>query len=292
MAAARMAGVHSVHGRSARRARTRSVGRAETRGEGSPLVRPQSAPAGEYLSEGITQCGGSSSSGKRVDITTRAALEPPERYLWRFGYGRRVGAPHPRLELAVEGHAEEDGYTMYFISAALRVSQQMPSLMGKYQNAAWPAPIPSNTQAPACQPPQLKDDIQWLCRRRLCDLREDLHDRVKEYVGLPFYESHFSEAPFARHGGLPGTTARLAAWMSALAACANDGALDVVLHAYVLRFLHAPVPEESDAALLHAMGRCTVCTLTVETPQKNLCNRCLAHRGLDETLVMEFAPAG
>merc|ERR1711957_150162 len=106
------------------------------------------------------------------------------------------------------------------------------------------------------------------------------------------YESHFAEAPFARHGGLPGTSTRLAAWLGALASCANNGALDPELHAYVLRFLHAPVPEDSDMALLKAVGRCTVCTLTIEMDCKDLCNRCAIKSGCYETPVLEYAPAG
>merc|ERR1712232_685183 len=89
----------------------------------------------------------------------------------------------------------------------------------------------------------------------------------------------FGEAPFARHGGLPGTTARLDEWLTVLAASANTGKMDVALLSYIMKFLQAPVPTDSESAWSQATGRCNVCLKrNVEVPGRDLCERCLAVR--------------
>mmetsp|Transcript_70985 Transcript_70985/g.140962 ORF Transcript_70985/g.140962 Transcript_70985/m.140962 type:complete len:251 (-) Transcript_70985:57-809(-) len=197
------------------------------------------------------------SSAVQLDVKARACREEPQQYLWRFGYGRADGKPEPTLKIEVNGHEEEDGHTWYNVSASL----------SRIVDEAIQVAAPANDGT----------ELAWSARRRLCDLREELHDRVKDMLG-PDYATHFDETPFARHGGPPGTTARLRDWLTTLASCANRGALEPRVLAYVLRCLEAPVPEASDLALLQAMGRCAVCTLRVDTPGMDVCKRCEAVR--------------
>jgi len=197
------------------------------------------------------------SSAVQLDVNSRACREEPPQYLWRFGYGRTDGKPEPTLRIEVNGHEEEDGHTWYTISASL----------SRLVNEAIQVAAPASDGT----------DIVWSVRRRLCDLRDELHDGVKEMLGSN-YASHFDETPFARHGGLPGTTSRLREWLATLASCANRGVLEPKVLASVLRSLEAPVPEASDLALLQAMGRCAVCTLRVDTPGMDVCKRCEAVR--------------
>lgn len=193
------------------------------------------------------------SSAVQLDVKARACREEPQQYLWRFGYGRTDGKPEPTLKIEVRGHEEDDGHTWYHIDASLsRIVDEAIQV-----------------QAPATD----GTEIAWSVRRRLCDLRDELHDRVKDMLGSS-YASHFDDTPFARHGGPPGTTARLREWLATLARCANRGVLEPKDLAYVLRCLEAPVPEASDLALLQAMGRCAVCTLRVDTPGMDVCKRC------------------
>merc|ERR1712217_285678 len=126
---------------------------------------------------------------------------------------------------------------------------------------------------PMMEPDMEPNEIAWVSKVRLCSLREQLHDRVKEALG-PAYHVHFNETPFAYHGGLPGTTTRLKRWLTTLAKCFNEAILSPPLAAEVLRFFQAPVPTDSDAALLHVMGRCQVCTLPVESSNDENCQRC------------------
>lgn len=187
------------------------------------------------------------------------------RYLWRFGYNRAASTPNPRLQITVEGHEEDFGHTWYIINITVdRSVVQVPNQqeVGEEKSADNETAVEKGVE-----------DIEWVVKKRLCDLREELHDRVKERMG-PAYSAYFDGTPFARHGGLPGTTARLRAWLASLAECSNKGALNADILAFVLRFLDAPVPAESETALLQAVGRCTVCTLLVEVPGRNVCVRC------------------
>jgi hypothetical protein len=75
-------------------------------------------------------------------------------------------------------------------------------------------------------------------------LREELHDRVKEQLGAEAYERHFGHTPFARAGGPRGTTARLRAWIDALAESVNSGRCPPSLVALTLLFFGAPPPTD------------------------------------------------
>lgn len=131
---------------------------------------------------------------------------------WRVRPGT-LAATHaavPRMELRVAGHEEVDGRTMYTI---------------------------------ACSLIDMSVRTDWVTKRRLVQLREDLHDSVKAELGDD-YQSHFANAPFAHKGGVPGTTARLDTWFSTLADCISRGQAPPVVVALVLYFLEAPEPEK------------------------------------------------
>merc|ERR1712125_183564 len=110
----------------------------------------------------------------------------------------------------MDGHYEEYGCTMYEITCILKVEGMRRAM--------------------------------WFCNKRLCDLREHLHDVVHEAL-QDKYSTYFGASPFARHGGLPGTTARLTKWLASLAQCLNQGVLSDTC-ALILCFLCAPTPEE------------------------------------------------
>eukprot|EP00929_Paragymnodinium_shiwhaense_P061698 TRINITY_DN3083_c2_g1_i1.p1 TRINITY_DN3083_c2_g1~~TRINITY_DN3083_c2_g1_i1.p1 ORF type:complete len:506 (-),score=117.75 TRINITY_DN3083_c2_g1_i1:98-1579(-) len=152
---------------------------------------------------------GASFEDKEGLAAFEAALE---KYILRL----HAAPDEPVLKLScfVIGHIEEDGHTLYEMSCVLR---------------------PDNGGGPP---------IVWNCRARLRELRTFLHDHVKEYLG-PLYAASFNEAPFARHGGLPGTSSRLNAWFAKLATLLNGGALPPSLHAHVLCFLDTPLPEDA-----------------------------------------------
>merc|ERR1712232_239827 len=85
-------------------------------------------------------------------------------------------------------------------------------------------------------------------------LRESLHDPVKQSLGLAKYKSHFLGASFARRGGLPGTTSRLQGWFTALTACLNSGVCSPSDTAFVLQFLDTPLPSNEQSPVEADLG--------------------------------------
>lgn len=118
-------------------------------------------------------------------------------------------APGSQLELRVAGHHEADGHTWYEIECCLTA-------------------------------PQLRK-LNWQAKRRLVHLREELHDAVKVHMSSSYGE-HFGATPFAHKGAPRGTTARLTAWLGALAACINAGGCSPRVVSLTLKFLDAPEP--------------------------------------------------
>jgi len=86
---------------------------------------------------------------------------------------------------------------------------------------------------------------QWMVRRRLAHIRALLHDPVKRELSDE-YNHHFKKARFARHGGLPGTTARMQSWFAALAKASLSGAISPALMARIICFLEAPTLHEHE----------------------------------------------
>lgn len=116
----------------------------------------------------------------------------------------------PELHLAVAGHVKAHGHTVYNVECSLAKAGE------------WHSPF-----------------LQWRSQRRLSELREGLHDPVK--VGLMGgYVAHFSQAPFAAKGHLPGTTSRLDLWCKRLAMVLNQRQAQPYLMAQALRLLEAP----------------------------------------------------
>lgn len=88
---------------------------------------------------------------------------------------------------------------------------------------------------------------RWQVERRLAHMRALLHAPVRSALGKA-YDEHFQGAHFARHGGPPGTTARLEAWLAAYAGAINSSKVSPVLVAATLRFLEAPEDPSAVAA--------------------------------------------
>merc|ERR1719420_2415483 len=74
-------------------------------------------------------------------------------------------------------------------------------------------------------------------------MRSRLYEPVKNELDEPRYAGIFADEPFARYGGLPGTTARLHAWCGALAGALSNGRLTPKLTAQILLFLEMPERE-------------------------------------------------
>jgi len=162
-------------------------------------------------------------------------VEVPE-YLKRFGYfasshnAWESGGEQPQLWMGViDGHKEKGTpytHTWYALHSRL---------------------------ASAGKPP-----YKWQVERRLAHLRACLHDPLRRELGRD-YDRHFKNASFAHHAGPPGTTAKLEAWLSALAKVINGGKASPSLVAATLCFLEAPdLAEATFVASLPVSPRCSV----------------------------------
>lgn len=127
----------------------------------------------------------------------------------------------PTFDLQVQGHDEVEGHTLYLLKGSLKAG--MLGAAG----------------------------LEWRTRRRLVQLREDLHDSIKEELDET-YRLYFASAPFAHQGGIPGTTARLNTWCGALASCVNSGKAPPTVVALVLHFLEAPEPPQGQQQAVEA----------------------------------------
>lgn len=130
---------------------------------------------------------------------------------WHATWSKYPEYGFPKLELRVDGHEEAGGHTYYNIECTILCIGE------------------------SC--------LSWRVPRRLCDLRARLHDPVKQALRNDIYSEYFGATPFARSGGMWGTTARLDAWCKSFAHCFNSGQVPPLLLAMVLRFLHAPQPS-------------------------------------------------
>lgn len=150
-----------------------------------------------------------------MDETDKPYLE---RYLYAPLDGSRWLVPPglersgPQLYVRIHGHSEIDGHTFYQLQCGLLLCGSRI--------------------------------LEWMAPRRLLSLREGLHDPLKTTLGSD-YVQHFAGAPFARRGGLPGTTQRLQAWFGALAEATNSGRCSPGVVAFVLQFLDTPPPDQS-----------------------------------------------
>lgn len=137
---------------------------------------------------------------------------PP--YLAQFGFEAEDArkwhdAGAARLDAQLVHHAEQGGHTWYTIRCALSADGT-------------------------------RDRQEWSVTRRMEHIRVHLHDRVREELGPKTYEERFAAAPFARRFGLPGTSSRVGAWLSALAGHVSAGRVPPTVAAQFLRFLAAP----------------------------------------------------
>lgn len=154
---------------------------------------------------------------------------PPSRsgaalYLTLFGYRATDGyrwsptcAPWPRFKIHVTMHAEINNHTWYLIKCSLSLGAT-------------------------------SEPMEWYAARRLCHIRKFLYDHVKREFGYE-YKRHFADSPFAHHGAIAGTSARLNAWCNALTACINRGIASPYIVALTLKILDAPHLHALDSYL-------------------------------------------
>jgi len=145
---------------------------------------------------------------------------------------------HPELCLQVTGHAEAFGHTWYHVRCSL-----------------------------GC--PWSGANLQWQAKWRLVHLRKFLHGPVKSSLG-PTYERFFARAPFARKGGLPGTTFRLDAWCKALARCINLRACPPGLVWLTLSFLQVPDSPTVPWSGAASEAKSALLNCEVKPPEVNL----------------------
>lgn len=154
--------------------------------------------------------------------STQEQLEDPDLvpFLSRYGYtadtasswqtaASSSGDSTPLLAIHVTGHEEKDGHTWYRVVCSLSSAKIKP--------------------------------LNWTVLRRLSQLREDLHNPVKASLAKS-YDTYFSRTPFAHMGGPRGTTARLDAWIDALASCINVRNCPPSVVGVALRFIEVPPP--------------------------------------------------
>ncbi|CAK0861640.1 unnamed protein product, partial [Prorocentrum cordatum] len=127
------------------------------------------------------------------------------------------------LSLQVQGHEERDSHTWYLLECSLTSDQQGGGR------------------------------TDWQVARRLWHLRTWLYERIKLRLGAAYVEL-FVDVPFARRGGVSGTTERLQAWLAHLACLINAGRVPPSAAALALTFLQAPEKagtraEDGSAAL-------------------------------------------
>ncbi|CAK9013131.1 Hypothetical protein SCF082_LOCUS11795 [Durusdinium trenchii] len=132
-----------------------------------------------------------------------------ESYLRSRGFEKTLHAGKwPQLEILVRQHEEEYGHTWYRLDCTIQ-----------YPGA---------------------ETYVWYTSKRLRHFRERLHDRLKEELCPEDYEQLFASAPFARHGGLSGTTKRLSAWCGTLARSLSQEEFSQQLLVLVLCFIDTP----------------------------------------------------
>lgn len=145
--------------------------------------------------------------------------QPADVQSWRAPPGANGTLSCPRLQLRVAGHEELEGHTWYSLECRLQGGANF-----------------GNTWCPSAP-------LFWKVRRRLSQLRTQLHDQIKDLLDGG-YEARFKNAHFAPAGGLPGTTAKLQRWFTALTSCVNGGHCPPLMVALILRFLEAPKASE------------------------------------------------
>eukprot|EP00927_Polykrikos_kofoidii_P078281 TRINITY_DN75128_c0_g1_i1.p1 TRINITY_DN75128_c0_g1~~TRINITY_DN75128_c0_g1_i1.p1 ORF type:complete len:442 (+),score=55.84 TRINITY_DN75128_c0_g1_i1:63-1388(+) len=164
--------------------------------------------------------------------------EDNDSYLLRLGFIDE-DAP-PLLNISVVGHEEETLHgegaltcTLYEIHCSLS---------------------PVGVTPTAGDELSMRLTTQWRCKRRLCDIRSDLHDKFKKKIGAA-YMNWFRNTPFARRGGIKGTTGRLRAWFMTFADYFNTVTTDKKTKEKWLRFLGAPgKPRRSRAGSASTSG--------------------------------------
>jgi len=155
----------------------------------------------------------------KTDNRLNIAKNNPDQFLVSLGLGGGWPSKDSRqLSITVTGHEEKCRCTYYQMKCELR------------------GPNDRDRSFPS-----------WHCEMRLCEIRDEIFDKLVEALGDEAYEVLFSEAPFALRGGLPGTTARLKDWMDAFAACFNGGHLESQFCAHCLGQIQAPVLSNSNA---------------------------------------------
>jgi len=119
----------------------------------------------------------------------------------------------PVLTLMAEGHSKVEGHTLYKVRCRIEGGQGL---------------------------------ISWHVTRRLSQIRQGVYQPV--FAALcDDYAKLFSQTPFARHGGLRGTTTRLTKWLANLARCVNQGKVHPELLASILVFFEAPtLPDHGE----------------------------------------------
>lgn len=144
--------------------------------------------------------------------------EAVPRFLEPYGYGANTAlewgaAAIPELSLQVHGHKKVGGYVYYDIECELAELGQ------------WQSPL-----------------RKWTATRRLGQLREGLHNPVKNELGSE-YRTKFQGTHFAHKVAVRGTTSRLDGWCRKLAGCLNNKELPPVVASIALQLL---MPDNSE----------------------------------------------
>lgn len=194
----------------------------------------------------------------RWQLEARAQPKKPDfvlKYLALFGYAAAdvlKWAPAeedgPTLAFWLDnigehlGHQEHGGHTWYMVQCDL----------GPVPGAEPPAAGAPLSPAGGKATGGGERHLSWRAPRRLVQLRESLHDPVKDALGRR-YAGFFKETPFAKRGGPKGTSLRLRHWLDRLAGLINRRAVSPFITALTLLFLRGPATDVM-ATLAAPMG--------------------------------------
>jgi len=161
-------------------------------------------------------CGSFAPSADVVPYLTAFGYDVEDRCTWRQPSASSEEGP-PRLTFILSASEKTSGTTRYLFGCSLT--------------------------GPGCQ------YQGWKCQKRLEELRQALHDHVKDDLG-PNYKTLFADAHFPFNtiaGGMtvPGTTARLCKWVATLAYNINRAKISPSAVAYVLEYFEAHPTKET-----------------------------------------------
>jgi len=151
----------------------------------------------------------------------------------------RSGQDQPQIRLHLDSHIEKAGHSSHIES--------------HFTHTWYVVQCSLDLKRPQGQ-------FEWQAPRRLAQLRVGLHDPLKA-LDAGVYSEFFGGTPFAQHGGLRGTTARLQAWLASLSNLLNGEKCTPAAVALIMKFLLAHEVIKKQDMQRPAQGQPVECAL-------------------------------